>query len=490
LRGASITKGYLDNPEANRTSFTPDGWFRTGDLGFVDRRGFLHVTGRSKEVLVLGGGKKVNPEDLEQHYGEAPQIREIAVLEQEGRLVAIVQPDLARVREMGTMNLREGIRVALAERSQGLLEYQRLYGFALIDQPLPRTRLGKYRRFMLPTLYQEALAGAPRREAQPLNAADQALLEDPTAKAVWKLLQERYPQQALDLNMNLSLELNVDSFAWMELTITLQDRFAIQLNEADITGIDTIRDLLHRCVDKAHSASEAMATPRAAEDQLSRWLAPTGLLLTLFGLLLYGINWCAMRVFFGLRVRDVENLPTSGAFVIAPNHSSYLDPFAIAAALPLSQARRVYWAGSITLLFVTKAQRLFSRAAHVFPVDERRPDKAIEAAVRVLESGHAAVWFPEGWRSPDGKLQRFFPGIGEVLRRTGAPAIPTCVRGTFEAWPRGRRFPRLGRIAVAFGRSDRSESLCLAGKGRSKDEQIAEALRQRVLEVSGAFDAT
>ena len=155
---------------------------------------------------------------------------------------------------------------------------------------------------MLPTLYQQALAGAPRREAQPLNAADQALLEDPTAKALWKLLQERYPQQALDLNMNLSLELNVDSFAWMELTITLQDRFAIQLNEAEITGIDTIRDLLHRCVDKARSASEAMATPRAAEDRLSRWLAPTGLLLTLLGLLLYGINWCAMRVFFGLRV--------------------------------------------------------------------------------------------------------------------------------------------------------------------------------------------
>ncbi len=136
--------------------FTPDGWFRTGDLGFVDRRGFLHVTGRSKEILVLGGGKKVNPEDLERYFAEAPQIREIAVLEQDGRLVALVQPDPARVREMGTMNLREGIRVALAERSQGLPEYQRLYGFALTDQSLPRTRLGKHRRFMLPDLYRQA----------------------------------------------------------------------------------------------------------------------------------------------------------------------------------------------------------------------------------------------------------------------------------------------------------------------------------------------
>jgi long-chain acyl-CoA synthetase len=113
LRGSSITTGYLNNPEANRTSFMPDGWFRTGDLGYVDRAGFLHVTGRSKELLVLGGGKKVSPEDLEQFYGSAPQVREMAVLEQQGTLTAMVRPDPARVREMGTMNLHEGIRVRM-----------------------------------------------------------------------------------------------------------------------------------------------------------------------------------------------------------------------------------------------------------------------------------------------------------------------------------------------------------------------------------------
>lgn len=93
LRGSAITKGYLHNPEANREAFTPDGWFRTGDLGFIDRDGFLFVTGRTKEVLVLGGGKKVVPEDLERVYGSAPEIAEIAVLEDKGALVALVRPD-------------------------------------------------------------------------------------------------------------------------------------------------------------------------------------------------------------------------------------------------------------------------------------------------------------------------------------------------------------------------------------------------------------
>jgi long-chain acyl-CoA synthetase len=481
LRGSSITMGYLNNPEANRTSFTPDGWFRTGDLGFVDRRGFLHVTGRNKEILVLGGGKKVNPEDLERYYAEAPQIREIAVLEQEGRLVALVQPDPARVREMGTMNLREGIRVALAERSQGLPEYQRLYGFALTDQSLPRTRLGKYRRFMLPDLYRQALAGGQRREARRLGPEDQALLQDSTANAVWIFLQERYPQQALDLDVNLSLELNVDSFAWMELTITLQDRLGIRLTEADIATVDTIRDLLRCCLDKARQPPEGIRAVRAEEEQLSAWLTPTGPLLTLLGLLLYAINWVVMRVLFRLDVRGIGNLPADGAFVITPNHASYLDPFAIAAALPLSRLRNLYWAGFVTLLFSTRARRLFARAAHVFPVDERRPDKAIAAAVQVLDAGQAEVWFPEGWRSPDGQLQRFLPGIGEVLLRSGAAVVPTYVCGTFKAWPRSRRLPRLGRIAVAFGCPDRADALRFAGKGRSDEERVAQALREQVL---------
>ena len=99
LHGSSITKGYLDNPAANHEAFTADGWYRTGDLGFVDRDGFLFVTGRAKEVLVLGGGKKVAPEDLEPIYAAAPEIAEVAVLEDKGALVALVRPDRAKLQD-------------------------------------------------------------------------------------------------------------------------------------------------------------------------------------------------------------------------------------------------------------------------------------------------------------------------------------------------------------------------------------------------------
>src|SRR6185437_9017936 len=93
LLGPNVFSGYRNNPVANRDAFTPDGWFRTGDLGRIDADGFLFVTGRLKETLVLGGGKKVNPEALEQIYGANRYIREIAVLERQGSLVALVLPN-------------------------------------------------------------------------------------------------------------------------------------------------------------------------------------------------------------------------------------------------------------------------------------------------------------------------------------------------------------------------------------------------------------
>ncbi len=476
LRGPTVTAGYVNDPEANETSFTEDGWFRTGDMGFVDRDGFLYVTGRSKEILVLGSGKKLNPEELERIYRSRPQIHEIAVLEQQGGLVALVRPNAERVRDMGTTNLRDGIRIALAEAVRDLPAYQHLSGFALTDEPLPRTRLGKYRRFLLPALYRQALAGA-RRAPHPLKPGDQDLLRDSTADAVWAVLQERYPGRAVDLDATLALDLNLDSFGWMELGIALEERCGVHLTETDIATIDTIRDLLRRCT-ALRMQGPASTAPVAVAN---RYLAHTGMFLTLLGFIFYAINWIVMRLLFRLRVRGVDNLPAAGGFVITPNHASFLDPLAIAASLPLSRARSTYWAGTVTLLFSSGLRRMFSRAAHVFPVDESRPDAAIDTGVQVLKAGRITVWFPEGWRSPDGTLQRFLPGIGRVVLRAGVVVVPTCIAGAFNAWPRGRWLPKPARITVTFGYPELVNDLRASGSGATNDERVAQALQQRVL---------
>jgi long-chain acyl-CoA synthetase len=489
LHGSSITDGYLDNPDATRAAFTPDGWFRTGDLGFVDHDGFLFVTGRAKEVLVLGGGKKVAPEDLERIYGGAPEIAEVAVLEDKGALVALVRPDPDKLRDRGATNLHDGIRVILAEKARDLPSWQRLSGFALTDQPLPRTRLGKYRRFMLPVLYAKAVAGGSRRAAHALMPEDAALLRDPTAAAVWTLLRERYPDQALDLDVNLSLDLNLDSFGWMEIAVELQDRLNIHLSETNIAGIQTIRDLLRVAIERRTGARVLPAEKPAVATDFERWLAPTGMFLAALGLALYALNWLVMRGLFRVRVTGAERLPATGAFVITPNHVSDLDGMAIAAALPWSRFRRFYWAGDVVRLFSNPLSRFFCRAMHLFPVDANYPAAALEATSRVLKAGKVQVWFPEGWRSPDGSLQRFLPGIGQLLLRSGAPVVPAYIGGAFEALPRGRRLPKMRQITVAFGCPEPVAILRSAGTGRTDEERIASALRQKVIALGAASGA-
>jgi long-chain acyl-CoA synthetase len=354
---------------------------------------------------------------------------------------------------------------------------------------LPRTRLGKYRRFLLPDLYAKALAGGPQRAAHMLAAADLALLQDPTAASVWALLRERFPDQAIDLDVDPRLDLNLDSFAWMELGLALEARASVHLTEADIAEVETLRDLVRLCVARrAGPASAAEATALATDTE--RWLAPTGVLLTAAGFVLYGLNWLVMRLCFRLRVSGLEHIPAGGAYVIAPNHLSDLDGFAVAAALSPSRVRHSYWAGDIVRLFFNHLTQTFCRAAHIFPVDERYPDAAVITTVRVLQSGNAQIWFSEGWRSPDGNVQRFLPGIGQLLLRTGAPAIPAWIQGTFEALPRGRRMPRLHRVTLTFGPAVAVDELRKQGIGRTDEERIAEALRSRVVALGRQCGAT
>jgi long-chain acyl-CoA synthetase len=168
---------------------------------------------------------------------------------------------------------------------------------------------------------------------------------------------------------------------------------------------------------------------------------------------------------------------------MTPNHASYLDPFALAAALPLSQLRRTYWAGWTGKMFSTAAARLFSRMARVVPIDpDRGPAFGIALATEILRRGHALVWFPEGRRSLSAELDEFQPGVGVIIERSRADALPIRIEGTFAAWPRTRRFPRPGRVRVTFGEPLPAEGL-MRRAGAPSPQAIARALRESMVEI-------
>ena len=79
-RGDAVMKGYYKNPEATAEAFTDDGWFKTGDIGYIDDDDFIFITGRKKNVIILSNGKNIFPEELEEYLGQSEYISECVVI--------------------------------------------------------------------------------------------------------------------------------------------------------------------------------------------------------------------------------------------------------------------------------------------------------------------------------------------------------------------------------------------------------------------------
>jgi len=489
IKGANVFAGYRNLPDETRAAITEDGWLCTGDLGRLDRRGYLTVSGRSKELIVLAGGKNVAPEEVEAVYGEIALVQEIAVLERKGALVALVLPNLPALRAAGTYRIGDALRVSLSMQARRLPAYKRLAGYSLAREALPRTRLGKLRRHLLPALYEhagKAVAWAP----EPLDEAAKALLEAPRSQAVWALMEARFPGQRLSLETSPQLDLGLDSLAWMELVAEIEREAGIRLTEAAISRVVTLGDLLQAAAEATADGRRAAPPARLAEVEIPaadrRWLEPPGPLITGIAFLLHLLFRAVAHAVFRLRVEGLEHLPQSGPVVLASNHVSTLDAPVIAAALPWTRLKSTWWAAERGQVFGNPFFRLFLRPGHAFPVEDRKPVPALAMGARVLAQGRTLVWFPEAWRSPTGELQAFRSGIGRLIAETGVAAVPVRLTGTFEALPRGRLLPRPRRLRVRFGPALAAETLEKTGRGADAPARIAEALRAAVAALDDA----
>jgi long-chain acyl-CoA synthetase len=479
VRGPNVFAGYRDDEAATARALGPDGWFRTGDRGRVDVDGYLYLHGRAGETLVLPGGEKLDPETLEASYATSPVVGEIAVMIEGGKLVALVVP-AARAPRAGALDDERAIRSALRERGNELPRYMQLAGVAIIDEPLPRTLIGKLQRHRLQSLYRAARGRAEARSAPPreLSPADRALLADPGAGRIWAWLETRFPQTHLSLEMSPQLDLGVDSLGWIELTVDLERALGIRLDEAALEHIVTLRDLI--------VAAQA-AAPARADNVAATWLEHPSWWEHAVWSAGQVLNRLLVRLISRVRTEGTELLPQRGPYVLCPNHSSYLDAPALAATLPWTILDQVVWAGSVDVMFSNPVSRLFSRLARVLPIDPVRGARTgLALSAQTLGSGRILVWFPEGWRTTDGLLRPFLPGIGALMLRAPVPIIPVRIEGTFAAWPAQRRFPRPHPIVVRFGPPIAPERWEALSECEDAAVRIAAAVKAEVAALGGA----
>ena len=484
VKGPNVFSGYWKNESATRQAFTPTGWFRTNDLGYLDPNGFLYVDGRKSEVLVLSDGKKISPEELERVYEASAFIREAALLEHDGKLAALIVPDEEALRIRGTMSEEALLRDELARELQYLPPYQRAVEFRLVREGLPRTRLGKLRRHVLPQLFANASASRPSRSPDTAAEADRQLLQSATVQAAWNFLQTKYAGTGISLDSSPQLDLGVDSLAWISLTTELEQKCGVVLGAEALSHVLSVRDLL-QVIDSA-STGASTGAQGSGRLRVERYLEDPPWPLKGLRFLTFGLSKALMRGCFRLRVDGQENLPDSGAFVIAPNHASYLDPVVLAAALPARLLKSTRWAGWAGKMHKGRLFRTVSRATGVFPVD---PDRDLGGGIRlgeqVLASGRALVWFPEGRRSADGNLQTFRRGIGVLLHRNRVPVVPVYISGSFDAWPISRTWPRLRPIKIVFGPPTSVESLLQHGRGDDEAARISDGLARSMRRLRG-----
>jgi long-chain acyl-CoA synthetase len=486
---------YLNLADKTREAFTADGWFRTGDLGYLDARGFLVITGRADEMVVTPNGENVNPENLETAFLRHTFIRDFAILQQDGRLVGLALPDVAMIERTGRSDVGQAVHDAVAEINPTLPSYQRMTDVAVTRDPLPRTRLGKLRRRGLPGLYAGAHAvRSEQAQRGPIAVADMVeadrlLLEHPPAKVIWEWLSQRYSTRRLTMDVSFGLDLAVDSLEWLGLTLEIERRANVQLDEAEIARVATIRDLLRAVADAPAAEVRSWGAlwnepERLLSPAQARWLAPLGPGLTLLSRMLMAANGVLMRRVFRLRTVGLEHLPRK-PWVLVANHASLLDPPVLSAALGRRWLERSYWGGWTGVAFANPLMRGVSRLWRVLPIDQARgAGSSLALAAAVLKRESCLIWFPEGERSPTGKLLPFRPGIGLLLARFPRPVVPVSIQGTHEALPRGARLIRPRRVTVTFG--DPVEPARLVAPGAPPEEaarRIVRALEAAVTEL-------
>ncbi len=499
VKGPNVFSGYRHLPEETKKAFTDEGWFRTGDLGYFDRDGFLYVTGRVSTVIVTESGENIQPDAVEDVYQEHPMIREIGLLERSRRLVALIVPEIAEIRRRRYTDITVAVRDAIQECSGNLPTYQRIADYAITRDALARTGLGKIRRHLLPDRYRtakEIQRSPPQASVQPMSLAemtpeDRALLENPVASEVWNWLTTRFSDHRLTPDTSPQLDLGVDSLEWLNLSLEIRRCTGVELTEAAISRIDTIRDLLQE-VAEASAAGELVTEEEFIEhpeailsDRQMRWLDPPEPIRSAMARGMFACSRFIVCRLFRLRVRGAENIPRQGPFVLVPNHLSYLDPPTVAAALDASVLQQTYWASAIDVISENPMVRAISWVVQMIPIDAVGSGaSSLAFGAEVLKRGQNLIWFPEGQRSVSGRLQQFKPGLGILLKYFDVPVVPVFIQGTHEAMSPGRLLPRLKPIVIVFGEPVNAHDLEARGPGREPGERIMRALHDRVAELA------
>ena len=155
VKGPNVMLGYYNNEQATKEVLKDNGWFYTGDYGYVDKKGYLYITGRKKNIIVLQDGKNVFPEEIEEYLGTIPHIKECVVIgrqkDNDLAITALIYPDSEYTESLGLKSKEEvynAIREEVNSVNRKLVGYKRIVSIEFMEEEFEKTPSKKIKRFL------------------------------------------------------------------------------------------------------------------------------------------------------------------------------------------------------------------------------------------------------------------------------------------------------------------------------------------------------
>lgn len=447
VKGKNVMKGYYNNEKATEDAFDKDGWFHTGDLGRMDGK-YLIIIGRKKEMIVLPNGKNIDPNDIENEIiKNTDLIKEIAVTEYKEQLLAIIYPDFQQIEAKKIVNIKDAIKWEVIDKYNVTApNYKKIHDIKIVKKELPKTRIGKIRRFMLKDLIEDKDDVIEQKEEK------KAIVVPPEMKEKFdiinKYIDERY-HKAIDLDSHIELDLGFDSLDIVEFMNFLNETFGINLVEQDFVENKTISAIIKLVNEKAGKSVEKVDKNENLKKIIesdSDVKLPKDARYAKFLRVILGPFF---RFYFKYKCIDKENIK-DGAGIIVGNHQSYLDGFMINNVFTTKEMNDNYYIAT-ALHFKTKTMKYLANHGNIILVDANRNLKnTLQAAAKVLKNNKKLIIFPEGARTRDGELHEFKKTFAILAKDLNVPIYPFVLKGAYEAFPYNKKFPKRNNVSVQF----------------------------------------
>ena len=436
VKGPIVMKGYYNKPEKTTEVITEDGWFKTGDLAAIDEEGYVTIRGRKNTMIVLSNGKNIDPETLENRVIAQSNglIKEIGIFNYKNKLAAIIVPDLLEFRKRGITNTKAYIKNVVEDYNLKAHNYEKVLDYKLFEEELPKTRVGKTRRFMLPDLYEKNEIVKKEKTPEPTDEAYKILKEYVKKnKGI-----EPQPEE------NLELEIGMDSLDIVEFFAFIENSFGIQLDEEKFAGMPNLKLLSEYINQKATKFEDndidwkqIISETKPIEDNKNRWVTK---FLKIFQPI--------VDLYFRVKKIDRKKL-TDNPQIFVSNHQSFVDPLILGSLFPNKIVFNTLFL-AIDWYFKKGVMKLLVSNGNVVLIDiNKNIRKSVEEIVGYLKGGKSIVIFPEGARTKDGKVAQFKKVFAIIAKELNVDIQCLGIKGAFEAYSRYMKFPKPKKIEVA-----------------------------------------